>query len=129
SGEPGGTQGRSFHVQHGQTAVTRVQSIKRDVLLEWYVKDGTHAGAHHFRVERVDTAGAEQTTKAPEPGQRTQDRPQVTRILDLVQIDGTLLCCRASSSFHAFPGPQGSHRHQCDDALRGTCVAELGHLA
>jgi hypothetical protein len=58
------------------------------------VKNCAHAGAHGLRIAGIDAAGAQQTTKISEPGQRPQDGAEIAGILDLVQVDGALPACR-----------------------------------
>ncbi len=41
-------------------------------------------------VVHVHAVGAEQTAEPAEPGERAQDRAEIARILNLMQIDGAL---------------------------------------
>ena len=105
--ERSGTRGlqtaRPRMIQAGDAREAAAQRIQRHVELDGHMKDGAHAGAHDFAVVQIDAVGAEQAAEISEPGQRAQDRAEIARVLDLVQIDR-----RARPSRGAAAGSSGT---------------------
>ena len=108
-------------VQAGDAGVSLPQRVQGNLGLQRYMEYGAHAGAHHFRIERIHAAGAKEAPEATEPGQRAQDGAQIAGILHLVKVK------------RFFPGgvfSAGSRWqwHQRQDALRRSGIGKLGHL-